>query len=154
MAKRVFDRRHRILTNHIKEMTKISHNQQLKRRDQFLAAWQQFAPAETLGGLTLAQFEAEAQKPTAVRTRLKAAQAQVRGITLERAKADEVLNEQFVRIANSVRGNPDFGVDSPLYRALGFVPKSERKRPRRRSSQTPNAPSNPTPDAGSDADAA
>jgi hypothetical protein len=135
-------------------MTKISHNQQLKRRDLFLAAWQEFAPTETLGGLTLVQFEAEAQKPTAVRTRLKAAQAQVRGISLERAKADEVLNEQFVRIANSVRGNPAYGVDSPLYRALGFVPKSERKRPRRRSGQNANPAPGPTPDADSDADAA
>lgn len=131
-------------------MTKISQNQQTKRRDLFLAAWKEYAPTETLGGLTLAQFEVEAQKPTAVRTRLKAAQAQVRGISLERAKADELLNDQFVRIASSVRGNPDYGADSPFYRALGFVPKSERKRPRRRSSQAANPPQG----EGSDADAA
>ncbi len=65
-----------------------------------------------------------------------------------------MLNEQFVRIANSVRGNPVYGVDSPLYGALGFVPKSERKRPRRRSSQNPKPATGPTPDAGPDADAA
>jgi hypothetical protein len=62
----------------------------------------------------------------------------------------ELLNEQFVRIANSVRGNPEYGVDSPFYRALGFVPKSERKRPRRRS----NPAAVTAPDVGSPADAA
>jgi hypothetical protein len=131
-------------------MTKLSHTQQTKRTDLFLAAWQEYAPTETLGGLTLAQFQTEVQKPNAVRARLKAAQAQVRGITLERAKVDELLNEQFVRIANSVRGNPEYGVDSPFYRALGFVPKSERKRPRRRS----NPASVTAPDVDSPADVA
>ena len=127
-------------------MTKFSHTEQTKRKDLFLAAWNEYAPTETLGGLTLAQFQTEVQKPNAVRARLKAAQAQVRGITLERTKADELLNEQFVRIANSVRGNPEYGVDSPFYRALGFVPKSERKRPRRRSTQAPaTAPHEETP---------
>jgi len=131
-------------------MTKLSHTQQTKRKEVFLAAWQEYAPTETLGGLT-AQFQIEVQKPDAVRARLKAAQAQVRGITLERAKADELLNEQFVRIANSVRGNLEFGVDSPFYRALGFVPKSERKRPRRRSGNPAPATA---PEVDSPADAA
>jgi len=90
------------------------------------------------------------REPNAVRARHKAAQAQVRGITLERARADELLNEQFVRIANSVRGNPEYGVDSPFYRALGFVPKSERKRPRRRSNRAQAS----VPDVDSPADAA
>ncbi len=30
-------------------------------------------------------------------------------------------------VVNSVKGTPGFGPDSPLYRALGYIRKSERR---------------------------
>jgi hypothetical protein len=43
---------------------------------------------------------------------------------------------------NSVRGTPGFGPDSPLYRALGYVRKSERKSGLTRKGATPAVDAN------------
>ena len=102
-----------------------------QRRTQFIASWREFAPAATFANLTLAQFEEESQKPLEVRARMTVLQTQLKGMKIERDQADEVLSEVFVSVANSIRGNPDFGLNSPLYRSLGYVPKSERKRAKR-----------------------
>jgi hypothetical protein len=44
-----------------------------------------------------------------------------------RSDADLAANEVLDLVVNSVRGTPGFGQDSALYRALGYVRKSERK---------------------------
>lgn len=124
-------------------MPKQSNNTVSQRRAQFIASWREFAPAATFANLTLAQFEVESQKPLDVRSRMKALQTQLKGMKIERDQADEVLGEVFVSVANSIRGNPDFGLNSPLYRSLGFVPKSERKRGKR----NPAAPAEPPAEA-------
>jgi len=127
-------------------MTKQSNNTVSQRRAQFIASWRQFAPEATFANLTLAQFEEESEKPLEVRSRMTVLQTQLKGIKIERDQADEVLSEVFVSVANSIRGNPDFGLNSPLYRSLGFVPKDERKL--KKDAGTPPA------DAPEEADAA
>ena len=37
------------------------------------------------------------------------------------------LNDKRSKVGLGVAGNPDFGNDSPLYGAMGFVRKSEKK---------------------------
>ena len=63
--------------------------------------------------------------------------------------------QMLVAVANGIRADfQNFGPDSPLYRSLGFVPSSERKRPRlRRSGAVPGVEDDKTPPTGS-ADAA
>jgi hypothetical protein len=102
-----------------------------QRREQIIASWREFAPDATFANLTLVQFEVESQKALDVRSRMAALQTQLKGIKIERDQADEAQAELFVSVSNSIRGNPDFGLNSPLYRSLGFVPKMERKRPQR-----------------------
>lgn len=77
------------------------------------------------------QLALESEKPLEVRGRMTVLQTQFKGIKIERDQADEVLSEVFVSVANSIWGNPDFGLNSPPYRSLGLVPKDERKRPQR-----------------------
>ncbi len=36
------------------------------------------------------------------------------------------LNDRRSKVGFGVAGNPDYGNDSPLYKAMGFVRKSER----------------------------
>lgn len=124
-----------ISNNH---MSKQSNNSVSQRRTQFIASWRQFAPTATFANLSLDQFEVETQKPLEVRSRMTAVRTQLTGMKIERDQADEVQVELFVSVANSIRGNPDFGLNSPLYRSLGFVPKAERKRPQRQQ-KTPAA---------------
>ena len=68
---------------------------------------------------------------------------------IERDQADEAQAELFVSVCNSIRGNPEFGLNSPLYRSLGFVPKMERKRPKRADKKETAAPP-VDPPAGAD----
>ena len=44
-----------------------------------------------------------------------------------------VFPQDLIRLANGVRGHPDYGDDSPFYTALGFVPHNEIRsgRPRK-----------------------
>lgn len=112
-------------------MPKQTTNTVSQRRKQIIDSWREFAPDATFANLTLAQFEVETQKALDVRSRMAALQTQLKGIKIERDQADEVQAALFVSVSNSIRGNPDFGLNSPLYRSLGFVPKDERKRPKR-----------------------
>jgi hypothetical protein len=75
-------------------------------------------------------------KPLEVRSRMMVVRTQLNGMKLERDKADESHSEMLTAIANGIRADPAHGPDSPLYRSLGFIPKSERKRPRSRISDT------------------
>ena len=124
-------------------MSKLTTNVVSQRRNQFLASWQEFAPEATFAGISLEQFEAESQKPLEIRGRMTVARTQLGGMKLERDKADEAHSEMLTAVANGIRAAPGHGPDSPLYRSLGFIPKSERKRPRRVSSTVP-----PAEDAG------
>ena len=68
-------------------------------------------------------------KPLEVRSRMLALRTQLGGIKLERDKADEAHSVLLTAIANGIRASPEHGPDSPLYRSLGFIPRSERRRP-------------------------
>lgn len=115
-------------------MSNLSTNVVSQRRAQFLASWREFAPEATFAGVSLEQFEAASMKPMEIRGRMMALRAQLGGIKLERDKADEAHSEMLTAIANGIRADPAHGPDSPLYRSLGFIPKSERKRPASRKS--------------------
>lgn len=127
-------------------MSKLTTNIVSQRRDQFLASWREYAPEATFAGFSLAQFETESMKPLEIRNRMVAARTQLGGMKLERDKTDETHSEMLTAIANGIRADPTHGPDSPLYRSLGFIPKSERKRPQSRKKAEA--------DAGTGADAA
>lgn len=108
-------------------MTTYSEMTVSLRRNRFLKAWEQFAPDATFAEMTLAEFKAKSEEPFKVRDVIEDARTKLRGLTLERNQADQVLNDDFILIAHGIRGDKAFGEDCPFYRALGFVPKSERK---------------------------
>lgn len=97
-----------------------------RKAEDFRLAWKELAPDATFGGKTLAEFEA-ALVP------LEDALEELRTMTVRRSAALKVRNEEessvkdlLILIAHGVRSDPAYGEDSPLYRAMGFVPKSER----------------------------
>jgi prophage DNA circulation protein len=99
----------------------------LQRREKFLTAWREHAPDATFAETSLVEFEAQTNNLDLVIQQMKAAQSKLDGFMLDRDKAVHELNEKMLLIAHGIRGTPQYGEDCSLYRALGFVPKSERK---------------------------
>jgi hypothetical protein len=94
----------------------------------FITAWETHAPTSTLGGLTLAQFKALCKPSQDSRTRLEVLMSQVIGEQETRNQSDTLVRGAMSNIAKSVRADLSVGGDNgALYKAMGFVPVSERK---------------------------
>ena len=124
-------------------MSKYNNTALTRKRAQFLASWEEYAQNTSFAGMSLAEFEAKSKEPLDIRKELAATRTKANGLILKRDKADDSLNEDLILIAHAIRADKDFGEDCPLYRSLGFVPKSERKSGRRRgNSPAPSATEN------------
>jgi hypothetical protein len=119
----------------------INSTEITSRRERIRTAWSELAPAETCAGLALNEFVADTADSVTLREEIDATRAKLAGLYLQREHADAEARNTMQLVINSVRGNPAFGEDSALYRAMGFVPKSERDSGltrRRRELQTQN----------------
>jgi hypothetical protein len=105
----------------------------------FRAAWNDIASAESFAGMTLAEFEARLSPVQANADRLQSLAGQMAAAQTERRQLDQDAREVLELVINAVRGNPNHGPNSQLYRALGYVPKSERRSGLSRGT-TPTAP--------------
>jgi hypothetical protein len=130
-----------------KAMPKPTDNTVSLKRDQIIASWREFAPDAVFANLTLAQFEVESRKPLELQERMRSLQTQLKGVKIERDVSNDAANDLFVSVTNSIRGNTDYGLNSALYRSLGYVPKAERKRPVRQSKKNPPAEAAPNAEA-------
>lgn len=93
----------------------------------FLAAWREIATQASFAGMSLAQFETQTAPLAQSLQRLQALDAQYAAELKARDEADAAARETLRLVANAVRGDPAYGEDSQLYRAMGFVPLSERQ---------------------------
>ena len=98
-----------------------------ERIAKFRASWRELAPTATFAGMTLAQFEAATEPSVALREEITSLATQLAGKQTARSTADAEAIEVLDLVVNSVRGTPGFGPDSPLYRSLGYIRRSERK---------------------------
>ena len=97
------------------------------RFTRMIEAWEKYAANRNFGGLTLAQFKALAQPAFDVRKQIKALDDQMLDLINIRNGADEDCAAKAKLVVNSVVGDVDFGPDSSLYEAMGYVRESERK---------------------------
>ena len=93
----------------------------------FQAAWREIAAEASFAGMTLAEFETQTAPLAQSIQRLQALDAQYAAELKARDKADAAVRETLRIVVNAVRGDPAYGEDSRLYRAMGFVPLSERQ---------------------------
>lgn len=119
-------------------MTRNQTKSVSQRRDQFLAAWREYATEASFSGIDLATFEADTTVLPERQKDLDGLQMKMSGAKLARDQAEQVVNDVMVKIAQAIRGSEAYGEDCPFYRALGFIPKSERKSGRPR--KPPEAP--------------
>jgi hypothetical protein len=98
-----------------------------RKAEDIRLVWKEQAPEAVFAGIPLADLEAallELQQSTEdlkIKDQARSAAVKTRG---DKVTALASLLRTVVR---GVQGHPEYGEDSPLYRAMGFVPLSERK---------------------------
>lgn len=90
-------------------------------------AWEQGAPKAVFMGVSQADFRAERDAIAAKEAARDNLLAQLKIADDEISDAYDKLDDTMVKVRNGVAGDKDFGTDSPLYGAMGFVRDSERK---------------------------
>ena len=104
-----------------------SPNEMEKFLDDVVTAWTELAPTAQFAGLTLAQFEARVKPSFDTRTEVSTLETQLKAARQSRKNADAVSNEDALNIVNGVRSAPGFGENSALYKAMGYIPKNDRR---------------------------
>ena len=88
--------------------------------------WTEGAPTVEFGGVKQAEFSTEIDEAAAAEREYADIMAQGEIKRVEVENRYQRLQDDSVRVANGVRGDKDFGEDSALYGAMGFIRKSER----------------------------
>jgi hypothetical protein len=92
--------------------------------------------------MTLEEFRERIGQSQAARAKVAEAESTLRGAIAGRAKADLITRDAVALVVNSIRGNPDFGPNSELYRGCGYITFGERASGLRRAGTAPEpAPS-------------
>ncbi len=90
-------------------------------------AWVEGAAAVNFSGIKQSDFQASIEAAAAKDAAIADLESQLKMKRDERDDDYKSLGQQRSRIGLAVAGDPAFGNDSPLYGAMGFVRKSEKK---------------------------
>ena len=89
-------------------------------------AWFEAAKSTTFSGIAQGDFQTSIEAAAAKDAVIADLEAQLKIERDERDDLYKALDQERSRIGLAVAGDPNFGNDSPLYGAMGFVRKSER----------------------------
>ena len=118
-------------------MKKLRDYHIIDRAREFLGCWKLLASGEDLSGWKMAALEEQLDTAAKAREKVRAAEAGLSAIRLERRKAERELARLLVRLGYAVQGDSAHGGDSPFYTALGYVPASKRHPGRPRKKRVP-----------------
>ena len=90
-------------------------------------AWFEGAPRVTFNGIAQADFLAAIDAAAADDAAIADLEAELKMKRDVRDDKYKALDQQRSKVGLGVAGSPDYGNDSPLYGAMGFVRKSEKK---------------------------
>ena len=93
----------------------------------FLNALKTLAPNGVFGGVKLSEFEAQVNKSDLPRANLERIEDEKMQEETSRNTEDVATMKMCEMIKNGVIADPDFGDNSALYEALGYIPKSAKK---------------------------
>jgi len=94
-----------------------------------MQVWGAMAPQDKFAGMSLSDFRSATAASHDTRENLQLMHATRKGGIAKRIAADKDTAALLVSVAAGVKADPFFGVNSALYRAMGFVPANERKSP-------------------------
>lgn len=90
-------------------------------------AWVEGARGVTFNGIEQATFQAAIEAAAADDAAIADLEAEIKMKRDVRDDKYKALDQDRSKIGMGVAGSPDYGNDSPLYGAMGFVRKSEKK---------------------------
>jgi hypothetical protein len=94
--------------------------------NQVLNAWTTLAANASFGGMTLAEFKTKIQPSLDARNKVNSLNDQLTAAQDARDDADKVTTVLVQKVVKGVVGDPNYGDDSDLYDAMGYVRKSAR----------------------------
>jgi hypothetical protein len=97
------------------------------RLEELAEAWRTTAPEIRLAGMSLEQFQAAALPTRTIREELQQARLEIKGKIAARAAVDAQGRELALRVVAAVIAEATQGPNSPLYRAMNYVTKEERR---------------------------
>jgi len=106
---------------------KLNNKNKMKKINLVTNAWEQIAPEATFGGFTLDQYKTAMAPALESQARIAALLAELEG---ERQKFNinsDACYRIATQMASSVKGDVKFGDDCPLYSAMGYTRRSNRK---------------------------
>ncbi|MEX1116548.1 MAG: hypothetical protein WEB53_14975 [Akkermansiaceae bacterium] len=107
-----------------------------RKAEDICLVWKEQAPEAEFAGITLAELESsltelqQSNEDLKIRDQARSAAVKTRDDKLA------TLATLLRTVVRGVQGHPEYGEDSPLYRAMGFVPFSERSSGLSRRSKT------------------
>ena len=90
-------------------------------------AWFEGAPGDKFMGIAQGTFQADIEAAAADDAAIADLEAELKMKRDVRDDKYKALDQQRSKIGQGVAGDPAYGNDSPLYGAMGFVRKSEKK---------------------------
>lgn len=94
--------------------------------EKVLDAWRNLAPDMQFGGITLTEFQAKINASLGARVEVTAKENEYKAAIVSRDNTDADAMAAKTLVVNGVIGNPNFGPNSALYEAMGYVRKDMR----------------------------
>ncbi len=105
-----------------------------------LKAWGKFAPTATFGSMTLEQYTTKVQPSMDTRTEIDTRQTEITSWTDKRDDADVITDTVNSAVIKGIVGDVNYGDNSDLYEACGYIRKSEKKSGLTRKHNPPTPP--------------
>ena len=94
--------------------------------DLIKAAWIKYAATATFGGMAEKDYEARVKPSYDLRAQIADLEKQVSQLIRDRDAADAATNKANATVIKGIMGDVNYGDDSDLYGACGYVRKSDR----------------------------
>ena len=113
----------------------------VEKINEITTPWGEMAPESKFGGVSLAEFKTAVAACADKRQELKMLKANISAAVNSRFAADAAAKKLIRRVVAGVVADPTLGADSDLYRAMNYVPASQRAA--RKTQQTTSAAAAP-----------
>ena len=99
----------------------------IERLKDFTTAWETFAPDLRFAGITLQELKTQSLPSFDIRVELASGESNRKAAVGTRNLADVATRTALNQVVAGVKADPAFGSNCALYRAMGYIPTSERK---------------------------